>query len=1097
MLKTKHLINLTVVALALGLVSSALALQTKDRTSQGNNFGFQMRLGSSVFTGVHEYPRGSGNEILTYEGCWGHFGSVVRDLDGDGVMEDTSYGRSRGRTIPGQRGSLEAYDLVLEGHEAGHRLDQWMSRVENNEVWSSLDPDCLARWPAEFREGRTASGEPILHGVETLCAMHSDAFNRSYHRNVPPTGVSMEYRFHFLNYAESNDLAFGHLFIRNMSEYLKWNDNEAFRNQVVNTPDGQVWGEYCLIYVENYVAIGDDRQYPGYGRTDEGWAFHPEKQIKCIVDTDGFAEGFTQGGFAFVLGYKSLRECTFNGETMQLTNCNNMAWSSEFGFPKSVDMGTRSEAGWVHEWCTAVMNGVEKDLSYTWFGGEISPWTDRPAIGVPGMLLPGDERFSQWLWGRGGRINYTSWGAIHDFGPRDTTSTDFAIMCCYPANPPMVLKPSSLEYIDDPELQDNMVPMEHMGDVAKLVYEGGYVLPETPKPPPLTIIPGDRQVTITWSNVNVNTPDAYYYFVQEHPDVDPQGLYREYDFEGYKLYRSYVGPSDAHAELIFQCSLSDENLQFYYIDTRDKDLTYHRLRNGLKVWYALVPYDLNWDAKKEEWFSLPAEDQSKTWNRTAPEGYYTVRPRSDASNYKMAELEEVIYVGPATEPGPVAELSGEEVTDDEGNTISGNSVGGRLLEDPKWLQPQLDFDLEVVNSERIQQDRTDYLACTGLDINWRWCRWADPKRELSLLDSGGNVMAVAPAFATTSDKEILLMDEPTDDGVSYSLIVKYDGEVHRYSGYGFVNQYVDLDTGGWTGGEFMPENRKCYPAGLGQQPAIGAYFRTGVWEMTWKAAGDGLSLDVREKLRGETIPFDPYIDNPGWGFMAADTYMDFYGEIEDGMPQADRENLMFETVAADNTDNLGIWVNGFVLEMRDVSAMPAVGTKFTFTYCFGTWNDDYTVFTQMPDPPYPGDRWQINIKAMTMNPEDADLTKVRVVPNPYIASSPLDMSYSSRRIEFINLPDQCTIRIYSLGGNLVNVLNHIGAGRTGWGNYVDVDNLKPDNTPFEFTGYDNHSGTEAWNLKNRFGQTVASGLYFFHVTDQRGETYTGKFYIVN
>ena len=1083
MLKTKHLINLTVVALVLGLVSSALALQTKDRTSQGNNFGFQMRLGSSVFTGEHEYPRGSGNEILTYEGCWGHFGSCVRDIDGDGTMEDSSYGRSRGRTIPGQRGSLEAYAVVEEGHNAGHRLDQWMGRVENNEVWSSLDPDCIARWPAELREGRTASGEPILHGVETMCAMHTDAFNRSYHRNVPSTGVSMEYRFHFLNYAESNDLAFGHLFIRNMSEYLKWNDNPDFVAQVANTPDGQVWGEYCLIYVENYVAIGDDIQYPGYGRTDEGWAFHPEKQIKCMVDQDGLGKDFTLGGFAFILGYKSLRECSFNGETMQLANCNNMSWGAEFGFPKSVDIGTQSSSGWVHEWATAVKDGVEKDLSYGWFGGEISPWTGRPAIGVPGMLLPTDERFSQWLWGRGGRIDYTPWASIHDFGPRDTTSTDFAIMCCYPANPPMVMKPSSLEYIDDPELQANMAPMEHMGDVAKLVYAGGFVLPETPVPPSITIIPGDRQVTITWGNVNVNTPDAYYYFVQENPDVDPEGLYREYDFEGYKLYRSYVGPSDAHAELIYQCSLSDNNLSFYYIDTRDKDLSYSRLRNGMKAWYALVPYDRNWDAKIGEWFSLPADDQSKVWNRTAPEGYFTIRGRSDASNYRPAELGEVTYIGPATVPGPVAELSGD-----------GN---GKLTEDPKYLQPYLEFDLEVVNSERIQQDRTDYLECTGLDINWRWCRWADPKRELSLLNSSGNAMVVAPMFPTTNDIELFLNDTPTEDGVSYALAVQYDGEVHSYGGYGFVHQYVDLDTGGWTGGDLVPETRKCYPQGLGQQPAIGAYFRTGVFQMTWKAAGGGLSLDVQEKLSGSMIPFDPYIDNQGWGFMPADTYMDFYGEIEGGVAQADRENLMLEAVAADNTDNLGIWVNGFVMELKDVSAMPAAGVTFTFTYCLGEWNSDQTVFTQYADPPYPGDKWQINIKAMTMEPEDADLTQVKVVPNPYIASSVLDMSISSRRIEFINLPDKCTVRIYSLGGNLVNVLNHIGANRTGWGNFVDVDYIQPDNTPYEFQGYDNHSGTEAWNLKNRFGQTVASGLYFFHVTDSRGETYTGKFYIVN
>ncbi len=106
-------------------------------------------------------------------------------------------------------------------------------------------------------------------------------------------------------------------------------------------------------------------------------------------------------------------------------------------------------------------------------------------------------------------------------------------------------------------------------------------------------------------------------------------------------------------------------------------------------------------------------------------------------------------------------------------------------------------------------------------------------------------------------------------------------------------------------------------------------------------------------------------------------------------------------------------------------------------------------------------------------------------------------SFDARRIEFVNLPSNCTIRIYSLGGHLVNVLNHIGANRFGWGNFTDFDRLDANNNPREFTGWDNHSGTEPWNLRNRFGQMVASGLYFFHVTDSRGESHTGKFYIIN
>jgi len=186
-----------------------------------------------------------------------------------------------------------------------------------------------------------------------------------------------------------------------------------------------------------------------------------------------------------------------------------------------------------------------------------------------------------------------------------------------------------------------------------------------------------------------------------------------------------------------------------------------------------------------------------------------------------------------------------------------------------------------------------------------------------------------------------------------------------------------------------------------------------------------------------------------------------------------------------------------VWAFTDITAMPSSGTVMTVTNCFGEWNGDQTVFTQYCDAPYPGDKWEIKVKPMSQDPEDAQMEKISVVPNPYIATSFLDLSPDSRRIEFVNLPSRCTICIYSLGGHLVNVLNHIGANRFGWGNYTDWDRLDTNNNPMQLAGYDNHSGSEPWNLRNRFGTTVASGLYFYVVTDDRGKTYTGRFYIIN
>lgn len=60
-----------------------------------------------------------------------------------------------------------------------------------------------------------------------------------------------------------------------------------------------------------------------------------------------------------------------------------------------------------------------------------------------------------------------------------------------------------------------------------------------------------------------------------------------------------------------------------------------------------------------------------------------------------------------------------------------------------------------------------------------------------------------------------------------------------------------------------------------------------------------------------------------------------------------------------------------------------------------------------------------------------------------------------RRIQFINLPTQCQIKIYTLAGDLVATLDHHDATR----------------------------GYEDWNLTSSIGQAISSGIYLFTVED--------------
>jgi hypothetical protein len=78
---------------------------------------------------------------------------------------------------------------------------------------------------------------------------------------------------------------------------------------------------------------------------------------------------------------------------------------------------------------------------------------------------------------------------------------------------------------------------------------------------------------------------------------------------------------------------------------------------------------------------------------------------------------------------------------------------------------------------------------------------------------------------------------------------------------------------------------------------------------------------------------------------------------------------------------------------------------------------------------------------------------INVVPNPYYAFSEYERSRLDTRIKFTNLPEQCTLKIYTINGKLVRT-------------------FKKDSP---ITSLD-------WNLTNHVNIPVASGIYLIHVS---------------
>jgi hypothetical protein len=123
-------------------------------------------------------------------------------------------------------------------------------------------------------------------------------------------------------------------------------------------------------------------------------------------------------------------------------------------------------------------------------------------------------------------------------------------------------------------------------------------------------------------------------------------------------------------------------------------------------------------------------------------------------------------------------------------------------------------------------------------------------------------------------------------------------------------------------------------------------------------------------------------------------------------------------------------------------------------------------------------------------PTASEAGKVYVYPNPYKVAAAWDGSGDRERLLwFANLPARCTIKIYTLAGDLVKTLNHDAATYNG----SNVERLS--------TGFGNAQralpgGEHAWDLISQYDQAIATGLYLFTVKDDRGNTQVGKFLVI-
>ncbi len=203
--------------------------------------------------------------------------------------------------------------------------------------------------------------------------------------------------------------------------------------------------------------------------------------------------------------------------------------------------------------------------------------------------------------------------------------------------------------------------------------------------------------------------------------------------------------------------------------------------------------------------------------------------------------------------------------------------------------------------------------------------------------------------------------------------------------------------------------------------------------------------------------------------------IEFSEERADGYAILTGSGWRDEYVRADTPDFFRIYIRGGYVYIRDPNQEISAG-------------DIFTVEMGGVSAPRDGDEFLLTTKEETLDAENIedDLGKIRVVPNPYFVTNRAVLSEGTDKIFFTRLPPHCTIRIYTLAGELVHTIEH--------------ESTEP-YSPDDRSSQGDKGGTASFELLNRYNQALASGVYIYHV-EARDESDTvvgnkiGRFAII-
>lgn len=594
-------------------------------------------------------------------------------------------------------------------------------------------------------------------------------------------------------------------------------------------------------------------------------------------------------------------------------------------------------------------------------------------------------------------------------------------------------------------------------EIVQVIYEKDYRFALPPIMPTLKATAGDGYVLLTWDNISeIFTRDS---FVNNENDFEGYKLYRasDRDFTDAKKITSGLGDPTDSKKPIFQCdkiNMKKGFTEFGLVDGmafylgNDTGITHsyrdENVQNGRTYYYALVAYDYG----IEDIGVAPTENNVVINIDRAEQITFTSRnvaiavPHQIAAGYKSEQN---------------VSVSRPENTVGAGTVLPEVISGGAMKKDAIY---KVTFDVHSVKNIKDLSWGLRYVN-SGFKI------W-DATKALNLIyqenpDNPGT--ALIDSIASSGYYFIGTGDVVTDlfDGLRLHIQTPVQEAVYNRS------------SSGWTVGTgmmrvtFTQDETPFFPwdydiAFTDNPEAYKSDFNIG---KSWRVRDENSVLISENLLSNLSFKFYAVNTSITDSLTKEPTVMEFivHDLNKNGVYDQMQDRIFVGALTTGKTPRWG--GTAFIIDFAEAQTedeLPKSGDVYKIKFNRPFWTTDTLTFSA-------------SLKESLIEDDIAEgLKKVKVVPNPYIATNALEPALANtnfnqrRRIMFTHVPAQCTIKIFSVSGVFIDEIN--------------VENA-------------NDNGIAYWDLLTKDRIELAAGMYVYHLkATKTGDEIMGKFAII-